>query len=136
MSTPNLRAASHQPAMYPKTKNHWLSAGTWCDAFMLPRPRFLLRHLGEEPDAPNARLVSPAESIICEEITTTGEPKSFKRSQPVIESRTLGPSGAVMVRANRENVPQAPSLSRPRSYALDDLALPSPIPSLITWVLI
>lgn len=135
MSTPNLRATSHQPAMYPKTKNHWLSAGTWCDAFMLPRPRFLLRHLGEEPDTPNPRLVSPAESIICEQITTAGEPKSSKRSQPVIESRTLDPLGAVMVRADRENAPQSPSLSRPRSYALDDLALPSPIPSLITCVL-
>jgi len=134
MSTPDLRAASHQPAMYPKTKNHWLSAGTWCDAFMLPRPRFLLRHLGGEPDTLNPRLVSPAESIICEEITTTGESKPLKRLQPMIGSRTLDPSGAVTVRANWESVPQPPSFPRPRSYALDDLALPSPIPSLITCV--
>ena len=135
MSTPNLRAASHQPAMYPKTKNHWLSAGTWCDAFMLPRPRFLLRHLGEDPDTPNPRPVSPAESIICEQTTATVESKSLKKSLQVFGSRTLDPSEAAMIRADRENVPQTFSLPRPRSYALDDLALPSPIPSLITCVL-
>ena len=100
---------------------------------MLPRPRFLLRHLGEEPDTPNPRLVSPAESIICEQ-TATAEPKSLTKSLPAAESRTSGPSDAVMVRANRENVPHSPPLPRPRSYALDDLALPSPIPSLITCV--
>jgi len=128
MSTPDLRAASRQPVMYPKIKNHWLSAGTWCDAFMLPRPRFTLRHLGEEPDIPDPRLVSPVESIIREQMMTTAGPKSLKKSQ------TLDPSEAAMIRADRGNV-LLPPLPRPRSFALDDLALPSPIPSLITCVL-
>jgi serine/arginine repetitive matrix protein 2 len=134
ISTPDLRAAARQPAMYLKTKAHWLSAETWCDAFMFPRPRFLLRHLEEDPARSKPRLVSPAESIISEPVEASTEPKSLKKSQSVAELRTSNFSKVVPTRVDRKNVPRPPSVSRPRSFALDDLALPSPIPSLITCV--
>lgn len=134
VSTPDLRAASRQPAMYLKTKTHWLSAETWCDAFMFPRPRFLLRHLEEDPKTPKHRLVSPAESIISEPMEASAVPKSLKKSQSVAEFRTSSSSKAVPIRADGNNAPQSP-VPRPMSFPLDDLAIPSPIPSLITYVL-
>lgn len=132
MSTPDLRSASRQPAMYIKAKTHWLSAETWCDAFMFPRPRFLLRHLEEDSTTPKHRLTSPVESIISEPKEAPAEPKSLKKSQSVSELRTSNFSKVVPVRTERNNAPQSRSVPRPRSFALDDLALPSPMPSLIT----
>lgn len=132
MSTPDLRAASCQPATYLKTKTHWLSAETWCDAFVFPRPRFLLRHLEEDSNAPKPRLISPAESIISEPTGASAGPKSLKKSQSVAELQTSTSPKVLLTHADRKNTAQSPSVSRPRSFALDDLALPSPIPSLIT----
>lgn len=129
-STPDLRAAS-RPAMHLKTKTNWLSAETWCDAFMLPRPRFLLRHMDEDLDTPYPRLVSPAGSIISGPIEPSAGPRSLEESQPLLGDRTSGPTNAVLARVIRDNPPPF----RPRSFALDDLALPSPIPSLLTCVL-
>ncbi|KAF9648475.1 hypothetical protein BDM02DRAFT_3187132 [Thelephora ganbajun] len=125
VSTPDLRSTSRV-----KTKTHWLSAETWCDAFMFPRPRFLLRHLEGDPITPKRRLVSPAESIIPEQIEASAEAKPLKKSQSMSELRTSNFAKVVPSRAERNDAP--PSATRPRSFALDDLALPSPIPSLIT----
>lgn len=135
VSTPDLRSASRQPAMYVKTKTRWLSAETWCDAFMFPRPRFLLRHLGEGSTAPKRRLVSPAGSIISEGMEPSTEPKSLKTSRSIPELRISKFSKEVPTRIDRNDAPRSPPTARPRSFALDDLALPSPIPSLITCVL-
>ena len=132
MSTPDLRAASRRPATYLKTETHWLSAETWCDAFMFPRPRFLLRHLEEDPSTPKPRVVSVAESVILELTEAPPGPKSLRKSQSVAELRTSTSSKVLLTRADRDNTPRSPSDSRPRSFALDDLALPSPMPSLIT----
>ncbi|KAF9788201.1 hypothetical protein BJ322DRAFT_1047667 [Thelephora terrestris] len=123
-STPDLRSSS-QPALYVKTKPHWLSAETWCDAFMFPRPRFLLRHLEEDPTTTERRLVSPAESVVFPQVEVPSEPKSLKKSMSASELRT--PRSPRVISA-----PHSPSALRPRSFALDDLALPSPIPSLMT----
>jgi len=135
VSTPDLRSASRQPAMYIKTKTHWLSAETWCDAFMFPRPRFMLRHLEEDPTTSKRRLVSPAESIVSEPRETSADPKSLKRSRSASELRTSNFPKAVPTRPERNNVPQSPSAPRPRSFTMNDLAPPSPIPSFITYVL-
>ena len=135
VSTPDLRSASRKPAVYVKTKTRWLSAETWCDAFMFPRPRFLSRHLEEGSAAPKRRLVSPAESIIPEAMEPSAEPESLRKSQSMSELRVLRLSKEVPTPVDRNDAPRSPPAVRPRSFALDDLALPSPIPSLITCVL-
>ena len=134
VSTPDLHSASRQSAMYVKTKARWLAAETWCDAFMFPRPRFLLRHLEEGSATPNHRFVSSAESIVSEAVGPSAEPKSLKKSQSVAELRTSGFPKEIPTRVNRNDAPRSPSAARPKSFALDDLALPSPVPSLITYV--
>ena len=135
VSTPDLRSASRQPAMYVKTKTHWLSAETWCDAFMFPRPRFLLRHLEEGSATPKRRHVSPIESIIPEAMEPSTEPRSLRKSQSISEVQISKSSKEVPTRVDRNDAPRSPPVARPRSFALDDLALPSPIPSLTTCVL-
>jgi serine/arginine repetitive matrix protein 2 len=135
VSTPDLRSASRQPAMYVKTKTHWLSAETWCDAFVFPRPRFLLRHLEEGSVTPKRRLVSPAESTISETMDPSTGPKPLRKSQSISELRISKPSKETPTRVDRGGTPRSPPAARPRSFALDDLALPSPTPSLITCVL-
>lgn len=135
VSTPDLRSASRQPAMYVKTKSHWLSAETWCDAFMFPRPRFLLRHLEEGSATPKRRLVSPAESIISEAVEPPTEPKSLKKPQSIPELRISKFPKEVPTGIDLNDAPRSPPTARPRSFALDDLALPSPMPSLVTCVL-
>ena len=132
-STPDLHSTS-QPAMYVKTKTHWLSAETWCDAFMFPRPRFLLRHLDEDPTISRHRLVSSAESVVYQQVEAPPEPKLLKKSLSVSELRTPRFPGVIPSRADKSVAPQSSSALRPRSFALDDLALPSPIPSLMTCV--
>jgi len=134
MSTPDLRSASRQSAMRVKSKTHWLSAETWCDAFMFPRPRFLLRHLEEGSVTPKRRLVSPAGSVIFGVMEVSAEPKPLRNSQSASELRTSKFPKAATTCVDQNKTPQSPSIARPRSFALDDLALPSPIPSLITYV--
>lgn len=135
LSTPDLRSASRRPALYDvKSKTHWLSAETWCDAFMFPRPRFLLRHLDEVASTPKRRLVSPAESIVSGQVEAPPEPKSSKKSLSASEFRTHRFPEVISGRADKNDAPQSSSAPRPRSFALDDLALPSPIPSLMTCV--
>ncbi len=34
----------HQPRPLPKGKDRWLSAETWCDALLFPRPRLKIKH--------------------------------------------------------------------------------------------
>ena len=134
ISTPDLRSASRQSAMQAKAKTHWLSAETWCDAFMFPRPRFLLRHLEEGSITSKRQLVSPAGSIISGVMEVSAEPKPLRNSQSASELRTSKFPKEAATRPDQNNTPQSPSTARPRSFALDDLALPSPIPSLITYV--
>ena len=133
-STPDLHSASRRSAMYVKTKTHWLSAETWCDAFMFPRPRFLLRHLEEAPTTPKRRLVSPAESIVSGQMETSAEFKSIKKSLSISELRAPSFPRAIPSQADKSGASKSFAASRPRSFALDDLALPSPIPSLVTYV--
>ena len=132
VSTPDLRSASRQAGVYAKTKSHWLSAETWCDAFMFPRPRFLLRHLEEGSTTPKHRFVSPAESIAFDPMGPPAETKSSDRLPS--ELPTSKTSKEVLAHIDQNNGPKLPSAVRPRSFALDDLALPSPIPSLTTYV--
>ncbi|KAI0338039.1 hypothetical protein BDW22DRAFT_1363405 [Trametopsis cervina] len=155
MSTPNLRNL-------PKGKQKWLSAETWCDAIILPRPRFAMRLIEEGPGAQGSgRIVSPPPSPLMSnhkldpQVSITQRPslgvqKSLKKARSMgnltstpsstpessqrravgpVASTSAAPPPAVPVQA-----PQAGSSAlkppRPKSWAWDDLALPSPAPSL------
>lgn len=147
LSTPNLRDL-------PKGKQRWLSAETWCDALILPRPRFALR-LAEGQSS--GRIVSPPGSPVSSPEET---PKDMRNrfakdpaSAPLLkQSASLSnlmstptvhappsqsPEGATPVTAVPVINEPAKTLRphRPKSWALDDLALPSPVPSLAQCVL-
>ena len=139
ISAPNLRNLSRSLPLRKPTpsrgKSRWLSPETWCDALLFPRPRFL-EHVDDEPLQPvgqrNVSIPTP-------------------KARP---SRERVPLGRLWLRASRSAVnlhvpnsdsshgpPRAepmlmpkPSVdgltSRPLSFALDDLAIPSPVPSL------
>ncbi|KAI1789269.1 hypothetical protein LXA43DRAFT_923810 [Ganoderma leucocontextum] len=157
MSTPNLRAATGTESVLPKGKQRWLSAETWCDALFLPRPRFALRVMDGEGGS--GRTVSPPPLPMWPpgaEPTTgrpTGvQPKQLKKSQSAVQlgSRpSTAPSPPRPPPVRDDQARAGPSISpqkapppedanaethltpyRPKSWALDDLALPSPVPSL------
>jgi serine/arginine repetitive matrix protein 2 len=160
VSTPNLRAAANQPFVLPKGKERWLSAETWCDAILFPRPRFKMKDL----EAVNGkkktnlvrntpRIVSPPDSPVYPHDPSA--PPDRKEAMP---SRVLAHSRS-LVDLNRQNsrgeLSNSSSLrplipppievqpldpkgksTRPRSFAWDDMALPSPIPSLSKFVFV
>ncbi|KAI0641468.1 hypothetical protein C8Q79DRAFT_919456 [Trametes meyenii] len=153
MSTPNLRQATGSTAVLPKGKNRWLSAETWCDALILPRPRFALRvEDGESsgrivsppgspiwppgvvspPDAAGGKTLKKAQSAIQlssrQPASTPSPPRPAPvREESVQEEPRAGPSRAV---PQKDDVNTHLKPPRPKSFALDDLALPSPVPSL------
>ncbi|THH04035.1 hypothetical protein EW145_g5817 [Phellinidium pouzarii] len=155
MSTPNLRSQGananakplNTPTSSPSAK--WLSAETWCDALLFPRPRFRLRtaHVISPPDSPvqnNPPHSAPlqtrppkkgllfmqggTESQNGSQMPQSGPPLVFSpapSSQPLPSS--LSPAHPEPGLSNKTLRPP-----RPKSFALDDLALPSPVPSLAT----
>ena len=170
MSTPNLRAATGTGSVLPKGKQRWLSAETWCDALILPRPRFALRVMdgegGSGSGSGSGRTVSPpplprwppGAEPTTGRAATGAQPKQLKKSQSAVQ---LGSRPSVFPAPSPPRPPPArddqasragPSISsqkpppppppedanadahlkpyRPKSWALDDLALPSPVPSL------
>ncbi|KAF5391381.1 hypothetical protein D9757_001873 [Collybiopsis confluens] len=150
-STPNLRNASQIKPTLPKGKDRWLSAETWCDALLFPRPRFKVkRDKGSKSSRDSSfsgsgRIVSPPGSPVFGYSHDGNAPQNsiasrvLAHSRSMLELREPGPSG--QPRADMPRVPEAPEQvvqssssalrpPRPKSWALDDLALPSPIPSL------
>ncbi|CAL1698942.1 unnamed protein product [Somion occarium] len=143
LSTPNLRDI-------PKGKQRWLSAETWCDAIILPRPRFALRLV---EGAPSGRIVSPPESPVLspgetqdsrnkfvkdpaappgqtpEQSVSMGNLISTSPPSPP-QSREAEPTRRASPASPVEKPPERLKPPRPKSWALDDLALPSPVPSL------
>ncbi|KZT05171.1 uncharacterized protein LAESUDRAFT_813763 [Laetiporus sulphureus 93-53] len=168
-SVPNLRervpGSTPVPASLPKGRQRWLSPETWCDAIILPRPRFAA-HI--DPDGKSRRIVSPPPSPLLpaevpdyllpsraasalqncsrgysapSDLAPTGlqKAKSAVPLASVSESPTAGPSRAAQVGTDRsrrggdETALAGPSIARaprPKSFVLDDFALPSPVPSL------
>ncbi|KAL5481095.1 hypothetical protein ACEPAI_10036 [Sanghuangporus weigelae] len=134
----------------------WLSPETWCDALLFPRPRFRLRsaHAISPPTSPLG--VTPPYSAPAQ---TQYQSRTLKRSlvnrksSPDLHNGPHAPSSAppIVTHPNPEPPPQpsqAPAWTlaqpeagpsqkplrppRPKSFAQDDLALPSPVPSLAT----
>ena len=126
----------------PKAKDRWLSAETWCDALLFPRPR-LKSGLGG--GGGSGRIVSPPGSPVQPSITgSTGVQEPSVTSRVLAHSRSLMDLNApVGLSSNyshpyastyvaHERDPTAGLQSTP--FAQDDLALPTPAPSLRRYV--
>ncbi|KAH9053338.1 hypothetical protein EDB87DRAFT_238861 [Lactarius vividus] len=148
ISAPNLRNLSRGlPIRKPTTsssrgKYRWLSPETWCDALLFPRPRFMEHIDGELPlSQRNVTLPSPKAHTLTH---TGGE----RVRTPLSRSWIRGSRSAVNLHVSSSHGPpraepmlMAPkgsfegdewsSFSRPRSFAQDDLALPSSEPSIV-----
>ncbi len=145
ISAPNLRNLSRgiQTRKRPPSrgKSRWLCPETWCDALLFPRPRFMAHIDGEEPSPPGHR------DEPCKAHTVGHAPKGrpslgrslLRASRSAVNLRVYtdfspGPPRAEpMLMAHRKGSDEGdgwfPS-GRPRSFAQDDLAIPSPVPSI------
>lgn len=152
ISSPDLRLspASSSSRTQPKSsilkgKDRWLSPETWCDALFLPKPRFKVKQDGSIQYG-KGRIVSPPGSPVFTSFGQANQPpgvlsRALAQSRSMVDlPRTadlshrhapepfyigqIQPSATV----NAEAGPSRPP--RPRSLSLDDLALPSPVPSL------
>ena len=140
ISAPNLRNLSRgisvrKPSTTPsRGKSRWLSPETWCDALLFPRPRFL-EHIDGDSLHPiaqrNVSIPAPKAPM------PLGRPW-LRESRSAVNLHVTsdlsrGPPRAepmLMPKTSREGDRPWSSFSRPRSFALDDLAVPSPVPSL------
>ncbi|CDO71406.1 hypothetical protein BN946_scf184908.g164 [Trametes cinnabarina] len=97
-------------SVLPKGKQRWLSAETWCDALMksLKKSHSAIQ-LSSRPEPPLPPQFVPVRQEPCPE----PGPSNIAQPQPILAN------------ANTHLKP-----FRPKSWALDDLALPSPVPSL------
>lgn len=119
-SSPDLRSLS------AKGKHHWLSAETWCDAIIFPRPRFTIKHIADGKE----RIISPPLTpLLAGTSPNRDRDKSLGKSKSVTDLRTSNFANVVPMRVVRD---QNSRSLRPQSFAYDDLAVPSPVPSLAT----
>jgi serine/arginine repetitive matrix protein 2 len=149
VSTPNFQAVNTRlggPRRIPKGIERWLSAETWCDALLFPRPRLRLQN----ESGSGGRAVSPPGSPVVPDPRATQGMESVP-SRVLAHSRSLvnmrgsqggykpgSPSNLPPTRLNTssaENADQAGPSNRlqplrPKSWSSDDLDLPTPVPSL------
>jgi len=142
-------------------RDRWFTVETLCDAILFPRPRFTVRGDGTSPmivSPPESPLVLTANGV-----NTTSFPRKPPgiQSRVLLHSRSVadiqhrpapeaGPSSFPTIRRRIETSPNEPDPEppfprevpasneirhRPKSFAQDDLALPSPVPSLTTCVI-
>ncbi|KAG6820393.1 hypothetical protein H0H93_001163 [Arthromyces matolae] len=154
-STPDLRIGSpsnspsrlhnNRASPKPKTKERWLSPETWCDALLFPRPR--LKSKASNNDANVVHTVSLPPSPVDKNKSKRsalprGVPERGVVSRVLAHSKSLvdlGKGPEDLFRAQDSSVHQTQvdvitssktRAPRPKSWALDDLALPTPVPSL------
>ncbi len=150
ISAPNLRNLSRGlPIRKPtpsRGKYRWLSPETWCDALLFPRPRFL-EHIDGEPLQPLGQRNNAIPAPKAHTLAHTGRVRT-----PLGRSWLRGSRSAVDLHVPNSDFSRGPpraepmrmapkrslegdswsSFSRPRSFAQDDLALPSsPVPSIV-----
>ncbi|KAG6879459.1 hypothetical protein C0992_002462 [Termitomyces sp. T32_za158] len=129
-----------------KIRERWLSAETWCDALLFPRPRLKMKKVGDK--VATGRIVSLPPSPVNQSghSKSSGVPEQGIASRVLVHSRSLadlnkahkGPSIKELGISSwstglrpRINPPkEAKRTNQPRSWAFDDLALPAPVPSL------
>ncbi|ESK95086.1 hypothetical protein Moror_13818 [Moniliophthora roreri MCA 2997] len=159
-STPNLRGTQQPSPSPPRWnfKDRLLAAETWCDALLFPRPRLKVKQEGggTPPYSSSGRIVSPPGSPVLDQPQALGAQLSvasrvLAHSRSLVNLSTPGVAGPSTWRREEERamvLPEPkpveelatlqsqnanltpPKPSRPKSWALDDLVLPSPVPSL------
>lgn len=159
VSTPNLMSAKNNSGAsraLPKGIDKWLSAETWCDALLFPRPRLKVKNEGKDTVG---RIVSPPGSPVVQSGLASKEQTDSVPSRVLAHSRSLASlreekeeairqeklqaktplhqpaSSQTQLRADGDNTPRTTPSGhlrppRPKSWAQDDLDLPSPVPSL------
>ncbi|KAJ7094588.1 hypothetical protein B0H15DRAFT_904537 [Mycena belliarum] len=157
VSTPDLRDASTSTNRLrkppPKGKDRWLSAETWCDAVMFPRPRLKVEDAQLIMRGASGRIVSPPGSPIVGGFDAPQNPdrpagmvsRVLAHSRSMVSLNAVGGTNKLKPEVTfkgwtpeplRLASPPPPvisrpqGLARPKSFAWDDLALPSPVPSL------
>lgn len=144
-SVPNL-ASQLRTKVHPssKIKERWLSAETWCDALLFPRPRLKMKKAGSKADV--GRIVSlPPSPVNQSQVSEQG-----MASRVLVHSRSLadldkahkgppfkelGISSWSGLRPQINSPKQERRPHQPRNWAFDDLALPVPVPSLAQSVI-
>lgn len=155
VSSPNLKSTkspSNQSLNVPKGINRWLSAETWCDALFFPRPRLKMKNEksnsarivslpgspvlptgsgAQIPSVPSRVLAHSISLVNLQERTREEHRRQKFRGGPLLPSATTSQvrhqSGS---EREQQNMSDPARLPRPKSWALDDLDLPSPVPSL------
>ena len=158
--------------VFPKGKDRWLSAETWCDALLFPRPRLKLKqppveggpHVMQQAEGSmtmaSGRIVSPPTTPLKEEEFGVMQRGGWQQREAGVQSRVLAHSRSLVdlnnkppqkgkkekekyeglfashkeVTAAGEARKAAAKAPRPTSWAKDDLALLSPVPSLAQYV--
>ncbi|CAA7261203.1 unnamed protein product [Cyclocybe aegerita] len=139
------------PFVPPKGLDKWLSAETWCDAVLFPRPRLRLKHelltssssfgdghgynrITDAPPTINVPLTGSGRIRETREIVgregKENKERDGKEGRDVKEkeAREEGKEKDGKEAGTTRPAPIRPP--RPKSFAMDDLALPSPVPSL------
>lgn len=144
ISNPDLRSRDREPKRpsAAKAKDRWLTAETWCDALLFPRPRLKVRYDGDQVEkrgVASAWMMSPPGTLVG---SGSAEGGSAVVSSVLAHSRSLemggpkaGPSGSrtsdergTKRRGARAGSSASPPYNgRPRSFSLD--AAPPPVPS-------
>jgi len=144
------KASKPSGFQFPKGRDRWLSPETWCDALLFPRPRLKLKQEPVEGPIPESsgRIVSPPGTPLGEDFGA--QPIQEIRREPSIASRVLAHSRSLVDLNKSHSKPEElqnayVTLSRdlqtskagatlrpprPKSFAQDDLALLTPVPSL------
>ena len=150
--TPSVRNANLIPQpiarpqfVVPKAKDRWLSAETWCDALLFPRPR-LKSGIVPTYGGGSGRIVSPPGSPVDPIlIGSAGTREPGIASRVLAHSRSLMDLNAPVGLSSSNTYPHAStSVAHERdpqaglqstTFAQDDLVLSTPAPSLRRYVL-
>ena len=154
-STPNLKSTKNQSRNVPRGIDRWLSAETWCDALFFPRPRLKIKNekstsgrIVSPPASPvlptggGDRMTSVPSRVLAHSMSLVNlrkRTREHRRQQQFQGGPPLSSPTASQVQLQLEGVndkKEQPSVDnsarpfRPKSWALDDLDLPSSVPSL------
>ncbi|PPQ70861.1 hypothetical protein CVT26_014084 [Gymnopilus dilepis] len=147
---------NHPGFSFPKGKDKWLSAETWCDALLFPRPRLKLKQ--DPVEGPilesSGRIVSPpstplgqddfgfsdqqqrprepgfASRVLAHSRSMVDLNKGKKKAEDIQHPLASSSNGPHASRTETKTQAQSARPPRPKSFAQDDLALPTPTPSL------
>ena len=127
ISVPNLQSKQHEKASMqshiPSGVDRWLSAETWCDAMLFPRPRFKVKQSLYSPSEPRA--------------SGSGSGSGRIVSPPLTPSHDHGGSGSAMQERREQTLhPESsrPLFRRKLSKSRSAVSLRSVVPDVATSV--